>query len=78
MHLMQTECTVAQLGEVLNIKQPSLSQQLGVLRRSGLVTTRKKGKYVFYGNVRMEARKILEMVEDVFPVTQQKRRKQKI
>ncbi len=46
--LSQEELCVSDLEERLEIYQPSLSQQLGVLRREGLVTTRKEGKRVYY------------------------------
>ena len=46
--LGQKECSVGQLEEVLEIRQPTLSQQLGVLRLAGLVATRKEGKQVYY------------------------------
>ena len=47
-HLAQGECCVSDLETALDIRQPTLSQQLGVLRTKGLVATRKKGKYVHY------------------------------
>ena len=46
--LAQGGHNVGQLEEMLEINQPTLSQQLGVLRRAGLVTARKEGKQVFY------------------------------
>jgi ArsR family transcriptional regulator len=46
--LAQEEHGVGQLEELLDISQPTLSQQLGVLRRAGLVATRKEGKQVYY------------------------------
>jgi len=46
--LSQEELCVSDIEERLDIRQPSLSQQLGVLRREGLVTTRKEGKRVYY------------------------------
>lgn len=46
--LSQEELCVSDLEERLDIRQPSLSQQLGVLRREGLVDTRKEGKRVYY------------------------------
>lgn len=42
------EKNVSELEEMTNILQPTLSQQLTVLREEGLVNTRKEGKYVFY------------------------------
>ncbi len=46
--LAREEYNVSQLEEALEIHQPTLSQQLGVLRRAGLVATRKEGKQVYY------------------------------
>ncbi|WP_432719576.1 metalloregulator ArsR/SmtB family transcription factor [Jeongeupia wiesaeckerbachi] len=46
--MAQGERNVGQLETELGIQQPTLSQQLGVLRRAGLVQTRKDGKQVFY------------------------------
>ncbi len=46
--LTQGELCVSELEKRLAIRQPSLSQQLGVLRNDGLVTTRRDGKHIFY------------------------------
>lgn len=46
--LAQQEMCVGDLEEALDIRQPSLSQQLGVLRNDGAVTTRREGKNIFY------------------------------
>jgi ArsR family transcriptional regulator len=42
------ECSVGSLAEQVGLEASHLSQQLGVLRRAGLVTTRKDGSTVFY------------------------------
>ncbi|HXP95687.1 MAG TPA: metalloregulator ArsR/SmtB family transcription factor [Telmatospirillum sp.] len=42
------EKCVGELEEILDLHQPSLSQQLGVLRAEGLVTTRREGKRIYY------------------------------
>ncbi len=39
---------VGELEAVTGIRQPTLSQQLAVLRQEGLVETEKEGKYVYY------------------------------
>jgi DNA-binding transcriptional ArsR family regulator len=39
---------VSELEEALGIRQPTLSQQLGVLRTEGVVGTRRQGKNIFY------------------------------
>lgn len=46
--LSQGEACVSELEAELDIRQPTLSQQLGVLRREGLVATRRAGKHVYY------------------------------
>ena len=39
---------VGELEELLDLHQPTLSQQLGVLRSEGLVNTRRDGKKIYY------------------------------
>jgi DNA-binding transcriptional ArsR family regulator len=46
--LVEGERCVAELGEATGVGQPSLSQQLGILRAEGLVATRREGKFIFY------------------------------
>ena len=47
--LSQGEKRVGELEALVGIAQPTLSQQLGVLREEGLVTTRREGKSIYYG-----------------------------
>jgi ArsR family transcriptional regulator len=46
--LSQSECCVGDLESLLGIRQPTLSQQLAVLRAEGVVQTRRDGKKIFY------------------------------
>jgi DNA-binding transcriptional ArsR family regulator len=46
--LSKGEKCVSELEELLDLHQPTLSQQLGVLRSEGLVETRRDGKRIFY------------------------------
>ncbi len=46
--LSQGELRVGELEERLGIVQPTLSQQLAVLRDEGLVSTRREGKHIHY------------------------------
>ena len=46
--LSKGEKCVGELEELLDLHQPTLSQQLGVLRSEGLVETRRDGKRIFY------------------------------
>ncbi|MFI2810230.1 MULTISPECIES: metalloregulator ArsR/SmtB family transcription factor [Microbulbifer] len=61
--LSQEELCVGDLEERLDIRQPSLSQQLGVLRREGLVATRREGKHVFY---RIADPKVLTLLQTLY------------
>jgi ArsR family transcriptional regulator len=46
--LSQGEMCVSELEVQLGIRQPTLSQQLGVLRIEGVVSTRRQGKNIYY------------------------------
>jgi ArsR family transcriptional regulator len=46
--LSQGEMCVSDLEQMLGIRQPTLSQQLCVLRNEGVVNTRRVGKNIFY------------------------------
>ena len=46
--LAQGELCVSELEEALDIRQPTLSQQLGVLRNEGVVNSRRQGKNIYY------------------------------
>ena len=46
--LSKGEKSVGELEELLDLHQPTLSQQLGVLRAEGLVETRREGKRIYY------------------------------
>ena len=46
--LTQGEKNVGELESATNIQQPTLSQQLTILRKDGIVTIRKDGKFNYY------------------------------
>lgn len=47
-HLAQKELNVSQIEQITQINQPTLSQQLMMLRKSDVVTTRRDGKQIYY------------------------------
>jgi ArsR family transcriptional regulator len=61
--LSQGEKSVSELEELLDIRQPTLSQQLGVLRTEGLVIARRDGKRIYYSVV---ARNVLELLKSLY------------
>ena len=46
--LAQRDCCVCEFQGILRVPQPKISRHLAYLRRSGLVTTKKRGKWVMY------------------------------
>ena len=64
--LIDGERTVAALGDRSGISQPSLSQQLAVLRTEGLVATRRDGKHVHYRVASPAARAILTTLYEIY------------
>lgn len=64
--LTQGERNVGQLEAALGISQPTLSQQLAVLREEQLVATRKEGKYVYYTFACREAATLMETLSMLY------------
>ena len=60
--LSQGERCVSELEEQLGIRQPTLSQQLGVLRSEGQVNTRRDGKNIYYSVTNPAALEILALL----------------
>ena len=58
--LSRGERSVGELEDMLGIRQPTLSQQLGVLRNEELVQTRREGKQIFYRIADSRAQEVLE------------------
>lgn len=60
------EKRVGELEGLLGITQPTLSQQLGVLREEGLVTTRREGKHIHYQIASPEALAVMQTLYEQF------------
>ena len=60
--IAQGEKSVGELEELLEIRQPTLSQQLTVLRDEGLVNTRRDGKKIIYSIASMEALAVMQVL----------------
>jgi DNA-binding transcriptional ArsR family regulator len=61
--LSQGEKRVGELEELLGIVQPTLSQQLTVLRDEALVSTRREGKSIYY---QLASPKALEIMRALY------------
>jgi DNA-binding transcriptional ArsR family regulator len=64
--LAEGEKSVTEIERALELRQPTVSQQLARLRADGLVATRRDGKAIYYSLASEEARIILGAVYEVF------------
>lgn len=64
--LTQGEYCVSELEELVGLAQPSLSQQLGILRKENLVNTRREGKQVYYSISSEDVLAILKLLYSRF------------
>ena len=64
--LSQGEKRVGELEEILGIVQPTLSQQLTVLREEELVTTRRDGKNIYYQIASPQALAVMNVLFEQF------------
>ena len=64
--MAQGEFSVRELEIMTGIAQPTLSQQLTVLRDENLVSTRRDGKKIFYNIVSKEALAVLQVLYQLY------------
>ena len=64
--LAEGEMSVGQLEESLGIRQPTLSQQLTVLREEALVATRREGKHTHYRIDSPQALAVMQVLHQQF------------
>ncbi|MCZ4092644.1 sulfite-sensing transcriptional repressor BigR [Sinorhizobium psoraleae] len=64
--LVEGEHSVGQLAEMLGIHQPTLSQQLTVLREAGIVATRRDAKQIFYRLAEEKASRLVMALYEIF------------
>lgn len=64
--LAEGEYSVGELEEALGIHQPTLSQQLGVLREAGVVETRREAKQIFYRLTEARAAQLIDALYGIF------------
>lgn len=64
--LVDGEASVGEMEETLGIRQPTLSQQLGELRKAGLIGDRREAKLVFYRLKDERAQSIMDHIHSLF------------
>ena len=65
-YLGQGEVSVSQLNEHFDLSQSALSQHLAVLRREGLVTTRRESQTIYYSLASDEAARLIGFMHGEF------------
>ena len=60
--IAESERSVSELEGLLEIRQPTLSQQLARLRADELVTTRRDGKVIYYSLASNEAIEVIDLL----------------
>lgn len=64
--LSQQEMTVSELADLVDLSQSALSQHLSVLRREGLVKTRRSSQFVHYSLDSEEVKALIGTLYDQF------------
>ena len=64
--LVEGELSVGQINENVALSQSALSQHLAVLRREGLVSTRRCGQTIYYALAGQAVRQVLEVLHDIY------------
>lgn len=64
--LMEGEKSVGELEAFLDLRQPTVSQQLARLRADHLVTTRREGKTIYYALAGNEAIQIIDVLYGLY------------
>lgn len=64
--LVEGEKSVGELEQIMQMRQPSVSQQLARLRLDGLVQTRREGRTIYYSIGSEEARQVVAVLHKMF------------
>lgn len=64
--LVEGEKSVSELEAFLEMRQPTVSQQLARLRADRLVQTRRDGKTIYYSLASEEAQKVISVLYDLY------------
>ena len=65
-HISQQEYCVSDLELLTEIRQPTLSQQLAVLREKEIVSTRRDGKQIYYSIASGQALAVMQVLYEQF------------
>lgn len=64
--LIAGECSVSELQELMPLSQSALSQHLAVLRKAGLVATRRESQSIFYRVAGDQAIQLIQTLQRIY------------
>ena len=67
-HLVDGERSVGELARLIEARETAVSQQLALLRKDGLVRTRRHGQTIYYSLASAQAAKIIETLHGLYCV----------
>ncbi|TFI59739.1 ArsR family transcriptional regulator [Sphingomonas parva] len=65
-HLVEGERSVGELARLIDARETAVSQQLALLRKDGLVRTRRNGQTIYYSLASAEAAKVIETLHGIY------------
>lgn len=65
-YIMDGEKPVGEIAEAIGANQSSVSQNLALMRREGLVAPRRDGQTIYYRIVEKKLLKVLKLLTDMF------------
>ena len=64
--IAESERSVGELADLLGLRDSTVSQHLALLRKDGLVTTRREGQTVWYAIADPAARRMIETIYRIY------------
>ena len=64
--LVESERPVGELARGIGIREQAMSQQLALLRKDGLVKTRRDGQTIYYSLARSDIRPLMQFLYDTY------------
>lgn len=65
-NLVEGEKSVGELARLIGARDTAVSQQLALLRKDGIVRTRRQGQTVYYSLASAEAAKVIQTLHDIY------------
>ena len=65
-HLAAEEKSVGELADLVGVQTPAMSQQLALLRRDGLVSTRRDGQTIYYAVARGDVSRLTAFLYETY------------